>query len=95
MLGTPEALHLPQPQSLLGFTARSYGDFSSQHWNHGLEVLVWGWNPGLLGDSRDSRAPPQPRYPSQFLTTTHAYGSSMFCVSTSPTCLDVGSSLCP
>ena len=29
--GTPEALCLPQPQSPMVFTARSYGDFFSQH----------------------------------------------------------------
>ena len=33
---TPEALHLPQLQSLLVFTARSHGDLSSWHWNPGL-----------------------------------------------------------
>ena len=32
--------HLPQPQSLLVFTARSYGGFCSWHWNSELGVLV-------------------------------------------------------
>ena len=36
------SFHLPQPQSLLFCTARSYGDFSPWHWNLGLEGRVWG-----------------------------------------------------
>ena len=46
-----EVLLLPQPS--LVFTARSYGDLSSCHWNPGLGGLVWGWDSSLL------------RYPSQ------------------------------
>ena len=30
--GTPEAFHLSKPQSPLLFSARGFGDFSSQHW---------------------------------------------------------------
>ena len=40
--GTSEALHITQPQSPLAFTARSYGDFSSWHWNPWHWSLVWG-----------------------------------------------------
>ena len=36
------SFHLSQPQSLLVFTARSFGDFSSCHWNPGLKYIVWG-----------------------------------------------------
>ena len=44
---TPGYLCVTQPQSLLLFTARSYGDFSSQHWNPGFGSLVWGcWSSG-------------------------------------------------
>ena len=49
---------LLQPQSLLVFTARIYGDLSSWCWNPGLCSLGWGWDCCL------------PRYPSQFLPTT-------------------------
>ena len=46
-----------QPQSLLVFTARSYGDFSSIHGNPGF--LVWGWGPLLLtGDLHSQDVPP-------------------------------------
>ena len=48
--GAPEALPLPQPKSLLVFTARSYGDFFSWHWIPGLGGVVWGWDPLLLGE---------------------------------------------
>ena len=39
---------LPPTQSPLMFAARSYGDFSSWHWNLELSGLVWGWDPLLL-----------------------------------------------
>ncbi|KAF6104168.1 hypothetical protein HJG60_011186 [Phyllostomus discolor] len=39
---------LPLTQSPLVFTARSYGDLSSCHWNPGLGDLVWGWDSSLL-----------------------------------------------
>ena len=42
------SLCLNQPQSVLVFTARSYGDLSSWHWNPKLGGPVWGWNPLLL-----------------------------------------------
>ena len=38
------SLCLFQPQSLLIFIVRIYGDFSCWHWNPGLGVLVWGWD---------------------------------------------------
>ena len=51
---TPEAFHVPQPQSPLVFAARSYGDFSSWHWNPGMGGLVCGW--ALLLSERTSAA---------------------------------------
>ena len=48
MPGAPEAFCLTEPQSPLVFTARSYGDFSSWHWNPGLGGLIWGWDTSLL-----------------------------------------------
>ena len=45
MPGTPEALCFIQPQSWLVFTARSYENLSSQHWNPTLGGLMWGWDP--------------------------------------------------
>lgn len=41
MLGTAAALLLTQSQSLLVFTARSYGDLSSWYWNPGFGSLVF------------------------------------------------------
>ena len=38
---------LPPTQPLLVFVARNYGDLSSWHWNPGLCVLVWAWDPSL------------------------------------------------
>ena len=35
---------LPSTQSLLVFAARSYGDFSSWHWNLGWGGVVWGYD---------------------------------------------------
>ena len=55
---------LPLSQSPLVFTARSYGDSSSQCWNSGLCSLAWGWNRLL------------PRYPSRFFSTTHECGTT-------------------
>ena len=55
---------LPLPQPLLVFTVRSYGALSSWHWDSGLCVLTWGWDHLL------------PRYPSQFLSTTHECGTT-------------------
>ena len=46
--GTPEAFHLTQHKFLLVFIARSYGDFSSWHWNPMPGFLVWVWDPLLL-----------------------------------------------
>ena len=74
---------LLKPQSPLVFTARSYGDFSSWHWNPGLGVLVWCWDPSLL------------KYPSRFLSTTHGCGSSPFHISTPPASHVVVSFLIP
>ena len=54
-------------QHPLVFTARSYGDFSSQHCNPGLCSLTWGWDLSL------------PRYPSWFLSTTHECGAASAC----------------
>ena len=59
---------LPPTHSPLVFTARSHRDLSFQYWNCGLGCLVWGCNPSL------------PRYPSQFLSTTHGCGTGPFCV---------------
>lgn len=44
-------LHVTQPHSLLVFTARRCGDFSSCHWNPGLGGLVWGRDPILLRET--------------------------------------------
>ena len=52
------------PQPPLIFTARSYGDLSSWHWNPGLDGLVSGWDPLL------------PSYPSWFLSTTWGCGTT-------------------
>ena len=46
-------MFLPPTQSLLAFTAKSFEDIPSCHWNPGLGGLVWGWDSSL------------PRYPSQ------------------------------
>ena len=40
-------MFLPPTQSLLIFTARSYRELSSCHWNPGLGGLVWGWDTSL------------------------------------------------
>lgn len=47
ILGTPKALHLTQPKSLLDITARSYRDFSHWNWNRRLGSLIWGWDPSF------------------------------------------------
>ena len=67
---------LPLTKSSLVFAARSCGDLPSWHWNPGLRSLVWGWDSLLL------------RYPSEFLSTTHGYGTSPFCISAPPTSLN-------
>ena len=54
---------LPLPSPLLVFIARSYGDLSSWHWDHGLCSLAWGWDHLL------------PRYPSWVLPTAHECGT--------------------
>ena len=59
-----------------GFTARSYGDFYSWHWNLGLSGLVCGWDSFL------------PRYPSWFLSITCGCGTSLSCVSNPPSPLN-------
>ena len=60
---------LPLIQTLLVFTARSYGDLSSWHWNPGLGSLVWGWD-SLL-----------PTYPSQiFIHHKLMWGQSVLCL---------------
>ena len=46
--GTLEVLRLSQPQSLLLFTAKSFGNLSSQHWKYELGSLVWDWDSSLL-----------------------------------------------
>ena len=51
----------PTPTS---FTVSSYGDLSSKHWSLGLGGLVWSWDPLLA------------RYPSQFLSIIHGYGTT-------------------
>ena len=66
-----------------GFYRKKLWRLSSWPWNPGLRGLMWGWDPSLL------------RYPSQFLSSTHTYGTSPFCVSTSPTIFHVDSSLIP
>ena len=43
--GTPATLQLTQPQSLLVCTARSYGDFSSWHWNPWLRAQCGAGTP--------------------------------------------------
>ena len=65
---------LPLPQPPLVFTARSYGDLSSWHWNSGLGGLMWGWDPSLW------------KYSSQFLSTIHACGTTCS-MSSQPVCL--------
>ena len=72
MPGTPAAFCLSQLQSLLIFTARVVFTSSTGELDVGLGPLT------LQG------GPPQPRYPSQFLNTTHGYGTRPFCVSTPP-----------
>ena len=72
---------LPQPQSSLFFTARSYGDSTSWHWRPGLGSLRWGWDPSLL------------IYPSQFLLATHGCRTSLFCISAFSATLSVVSFL--
>ena len=52
-LGLPEALCLPQPQSLQVFIARSYGNFSCWHWNPGLGAMVSG---GMICSSQRTSA---------------------------------------
>ena len=59
----------PPPQPPLVFTARCYGDLSSQRWNPGLCRLAWIWD-SLL-----------PRYPSRFLFTCE-FGTTHLQVST-------------
>lgn len=46
--GTPAALHFSQTQSPLFCTAKSYGDFSSWHWNPAPGSMLWGWDHLLL-----------------------------------------------
>ena len=67
LLGILEALHLIQPQSLLVFIARSYGDLSFLLWNPGLGYLVWAVSP------RCSEVPPQPRYLSLLILNYHTH----------------------
>ena len=55
-----------------GFTARSYGDLSSWHWNPGLGSLVWGGDLSL------------PLYLSRFLSTTRGLGPPIPCIHASP-----------
>ena len=82
--------HLTQAQSPLVFTDRSYGDFSSWHWNPGL---AGGWCGA--GIPHSSGGPLLPRYPSWFLSAACGCGSSPFPISTPPTSADVASSLYP
>lgn len=88
MPGTLTVLHLTQPQLLLVSKARSYGDYSSWHWNPGLGNPVWGWDPSLLREG-----PLQLGYPFRFLATTHEWGTSPFCISAPFTSLDMASSI--
>ena len=53
---------LPQPS--LVFTARSYRNLPSWHWNPRLGSLVWGWDPLFM------------RYPYRFLSTTCGCGTT-------------------
>ena len=64
----------PQPQSLLVFTSRSHGNFSSWHWNPGLQGLCGA------GAPHSSGGPLQLRYISQFLSATHGCGTSLLCL---------------
>ena len=73
----------------LSFAARSQGDFSSQHWNPGLGVLVWVWNPSLLSLGGHL----QPTYPLCFFAATCVYGNSPFSISAPPASLHMASSL--
>ena len=79
-------------QSLLVFAARNYGDLSSWSWIPGLECLVWGCPlidfTLLISNQVASYHSSLLRYHSQNLSTTHRCGTSLSCVSTSPTSLD-------
>ena len=67
---------LPSTQSLLVFTARSYGDLSSWHWNSGL------------GTWCGAGTPHSQNIPPEFLFTTCVCGTSPFCICAPPTSLD-------
>ena len=72
-VGSLEALSLLQPKSSLAFTARSYGAFSSWHWNPELGGLMWGCNPSLFtGDLRNQDISPN---------FTSGCGVRLFCAS--------------
>ena len=86
--GTPAALCVTQPQSPLVCSARSHGDFSSQHWNpgsgawYGCRTPCSSWGTSIVKISLLQ----------DFLSKTHVCGVCMFCVSAPPTSLDVASS---
>ena len=72
---------LPQPQSPLVFTGKSYGDLPSSHWNPGLGGPVWGWDLSLL------------RHSSWFLPATHGCGTSPLVVWEGKLCLPTQTSV--
>ena len=58
-----------------------------------LALEPWAGEPGVeLGNLAPQGGHPQPRYPSQFLTTAHGCGASPFHISTLPTSFDVAAS---
>ena len=71
-------LCLTQLKSLLVFTARGYGDFSSWLWYPGPGGLVWGWDPLPLSGDLCSRDISPDFYPTRVGVT-----SSLFRVSAS------------
>lgn len=82
MVSASHGLHLTQPQPLLVFTARGYGDFSSRCWNPGLGGSVYVWDPSLLQGRGEGTL--QPRQPSWFLVTTHSCGTWLSHIFASP-----------
>ena len=89
-----EALHLPQPQPPLIFTAGSYRDFSSQHWHSGLWSRVWGWDSLLLrvvGPGVGQCSATKISLPS--LSHHHGCGPGLFWTSSPPTSHNMSSSV--
>ena len=87
---TAAALYLIQPQFLLVFTIRIYGNFSS--WI----LEPWAGELGVgLGPLTSQEGPPQLRYLPWFLSNTHGCGTGQFRVFTLLSSLDVASSSYP